>query len=141
MVLMKVYYGAGLRELAKNSGYHGNTLKLVEQCSNFKQTHYFLLQACKAMCREMLHMYINTRTTIAMDASCIFLSSIQTKNSPKNVFKRISELVQDTQTEEQFMKFVKQMDDNDKTRRFWAQFIFTYCFCYFSLYSAVRSSN
>ena len=114
MVLMKVYYSAGLRELAKNSGYHGTTLKLVEQYSNFKQTHYFLLQACEAMYREMLHMYINTRTTctIAKDASCIFLSSIQTKNSPKNVLKRISELVQDTQTEEQFMKFVKQMGDN-----------------------------
>ena len=65
MILMKVYYSAGLRELAKNSGYHGATLKSVEQCSNFKQTHYFLLQAWEAMYREMLHMYItSTRTTI-----------------------------------------------------------------------------
>ena len=75
------------------------------------------------------------------DANCILLSSIQTKNSPKNVLKRISELVQGSQTEEQFMKFVKQVGDNDKTWRFWAQFIFTDCFCYFSLYLAVRSSN
>ena len=141
-ILMKVYYSAGLRELAKNSGYHGTTLKSIEQCSNFKRTHYFLLQTWEAMYRELLHVYItNTGTTITKDASCILLSSIQTKNSPKNVLKRISELVQDSQSEKEFMKFVKQMGDTDKTWRFWAQFIFTDCFCYFSLYLAVRSSN
>ena len=36
IILMKVYYSAGLRKLAKNSGYHGTILKSVEQCSNFK---------------------------------------------------------------------------------------------------------
>lgn len=126
MILMKVYYSAGLRELAKNSGYQGTTLKSLEQCSNFEQTH-FLLQAWEAMYWEMLHVYITyTGTTITKDASCILLSSIQMKKSPSNVLKRISELVQDSQTEEEFMKFVKQMGDADKTWRFWAQFIFRF---------------
>ena len=60
-ILMKVYYSAGLRELAKNSGYHGTTLKSIEQCSNFKRTHYFLLQTWEAMYRELLHVYITNK--------------------------------------------------------------------------------
>ena len=141
-ILMKVYYSAGLRELAKNSGYHGSTLKSVEQCSNFKRTHYFLLQAWEALYREMLHTYFaNTRNTITKDAGCILLSSIQMKKSPKDVLKRIGELVEDSKIEEDFMKFVKIMGDTDKTWKFWAQFIFIDCFCYFGLYLAIRSSN
>ena len=74
IILMKVYYSAGLRKLAKHSGYHGTTLKSVEQCSNFKWTNS-LLQTWEAKYQEMLHVYItNTRTTITKDASCILLS-------------------------------------------------------------------
>ena len=44
-VLMKVYYSAGLRELAKSCGHRGATLKSLESCTHFKRTHCFLLQA------------------------------------------------------------------------------------------------
>lgn len=87
----------------------------------------------------LYHLY--TKTTITKDASCILLASIQTKKSLNNVLQHISELVEDSQTEEEFMKFIKQMSDNDKTWRFWAQLVFTDCFCYFGLYLAIRSSN
>ena len=141
-ILMKIYYSAGLREMAKNSGYHGTTLKSVEQCSNLKRTHYFLLQTWEALYREMLHAYIvYTGTTITTDANSILLASIQTKKSPNSVLQRISKLVEDSQTDEDFRKFIKQMSDNDKTWKFWAQFVFTDCFCYFGLYLAIRSSN
>ena len=42
-VLMKVYYSAGLRELAKSCGHRGATLKSLESCTHFKRTHCFLL--------------------------------------------------------------------------------------------------
>ena len=87
-ILMKVYYAAGLREMAKNSGYHGSTLKSVEQCSNFKRTHYFLLQAWEALYSEMFHTYLNSSShATAADASCILLSSIQQKKPPQHAMK------------------------------------------------------
>ena len=141
-ILMKIYYAAGLREMAKNSGYHGSTLKSVEQCSNFKRTHYFLLQAWEALYREMFHTYLNSSSqTITDDASCILLSSIQQKKPPQHAMKRICELVKDSHTDEAFRKFVEELCETDQTWKFWAQFVFRDYFCYFSLYLAVRSSN
>ena len=98
-ILMKIYYAAGLKEIAKSSGYHGSTLTSVEQCSNFKRTHYFLLQAWEALYREMFHTYLNSSShAITADTICILLSSIQQKKPPQHAMKRICELVKDSHT-------------------------------------------
>ena len=51
LVLIKLYYNAGLKELAQAC--EGATLKSLETCSNLKQTHCFLLQAWEALYQEM----------------------------------------------------------------------------------------
>ena len=138
-ILIKLYYAAGLKEIAKKSGYQGTTLKSIEQCSNFKRTHYFLLQVWEALYREMLHAYLNaSNNTITKDANCILLSSIQENKPPEHTMKRIRELVRDSQTNETFKDYI---DKTDQTWKFWAQFVFRDCLCYFGLYLAVRSSN
>jgi len=113
---MKVYFAAGLKEIAKNPGYNGSTLKSIEQCSNSKRTHYFLLQVWEAMYREMLHTYFaNTQDTVITDVSCILQLSIETKKLPIHTIKRIQELVEDTHTDESFKSFIDQMGKADKT--------------------------
>ena len=52
-VLMKVYYDAGLKDLAESSGHRGETLTSIKKCSSYKRTHQFLLQAWEAMYRQM----------------------------------------------------------------------------------------
>ena len=42
-VLMKVYYYAGIKDLAESSGHRGETLTSIMKCSSYKRTHQFLL--------------------------------------------------------------------------------------------------
>ena len=51
-ILMRVYYHAGLRELAQSYGFWSATLKSLETCSNFKRIHLFLLHAWEVSIRK-----------------------------------------------------------------------------------------
>ena len=42
-VLMKIYFEAGLKQLANLAGHHGETKTSLANCTNFKITHRFLL--------------------------------------------------------------------------------------------------
>ena len=55
--------------------------------------------------------------------------------------KRICELVKDSQTNEAFKNFIEEMCQTDQTWKFWVQFVFRDCLCYFGLYLTVQSSN
>ena len=56
-VLFKIYYSAGLKELAEAAGFKGATLKALQNCSNFKHTHHFLLQTWESIYRVMLQKF------------------------------------------------------------------------------------
>ncbi len=60
-VLMKVYYDAGLKDLAESSGHRGETLTSIKKCSSYKRTHQFLLQAWEAMYRQMFKAFKSVR--------------------------------------------------------------------------------
>ena len=70
-MLMKVYYDAGLKELAESNGHRGETLTSIKKCSSFKRTHQFLVQAWEAVYRQMFKSF-----TCACDSETLSISDI-----------------------------------------------------------------
>ena len=104
-VLMKVYFHAGLKELAKASGYQGSTLSSLENNSNFKRTHNFLLQVWEALYQEMFQAYCTTYVSnnisdVLAAARCILSAS--ENHPPQQVMKRIRGLIEDTSVHTNF---------------------------------------
>ena len=96
-VLMKIYYSAGLKELAMASGYRGSTLSSLENCSNFKRTHCFLLQVWEALYREMFQSYAkhsqSTASVMLDTTKCILSTAIQENLEPEELMKRVERLM------------------------------------------------
>lgn len=145
-VLMKVYFCAGLKELAKASGYRGSTLSSLETSGSFKRTHNFLLQAWEALYREMLQAFCTAATPNITDvfaaAKCILSTSIDENRSPQQVMKRISVLIQDSNIHANFLRFQEEQSECDDTWKFWVRFVMQDCYAYIGLYYiAIRGSN
>ena len=139
---MKICYNAGLKEIASSSGYHGATLKSLEHSSNFKRTHHFLLQVWEAMYRELFNTYfLNNSKDVLVNGKCILSNSITEQHSPCHLMGRITQLLEDDHTHNKFKSYIEQLALNDKTIKFWYQFVFIDCFSYLCLYLAIRSSN
>ncbi len=140
---MKVYYSAGLRELAMSSSYRGQTLSSLEKCSSFKRTHCFLLHAWEALYREMIRAYCvyTDQHSVLEAAKCILSSAIEQSRSPDDVMKRIEQLIDDADMNSKFMDYVEKRAICDDTWRFWKQFVLVDCYSYVGLYLAIRGSN
>ena len=52
---MKPFFEAGLKDLAVTSGYPSQS---IQNCSQFKQTHHFLMEVWEAMYRCMLQSFL-----------------------------------------------------------------------------------
>ena len=140
-VIMKMYYHAGLKELAQKSGFQGATLTSLENCYNFKRTHQFLLQVWEALYREMFRVYTSSVDlgNVIDTTICIISTALKENRTIDHLTERITQLLQDSSICDNFLNFVQQQADD--TWKFWAQFVFYDCFCYISLYLSIRGSN
>ena len=57
-VIMKIYWDAGLKQIAEASGFRGETLTSLEHCSNFTNTSKFLFQVWEAIFKHMQTMWL-----------------------------------------------------------------------------------
>lgn len=150
-VLMKVYYDAGLKDLAVASGFRGETLTSLQRCSNFKRTHAFILQSLEALYRHFLQEFINSHEDkedfenllssasahlCACDQACLHDKS----SAPlKSFLTQFRSSHTDLWTE--FDSWLEALADLDPNWKFWSRFILRDAFSYFCLFFAIRSGT
>ena len=114
-VVMKIYWDAGLKQIAEASGFRGETLTSLEHCSNFTNTSRFLFQVWEALLQHMQTIWLSTSQTPKHAPSKELLNS--------------------------FMVFLEHKSAEDDNWKFWGDFVLKICLPYISLYLSVRSSD
>ena len=143
-VIMKAYYHAGLREIAKECGYRAETLNSLEKCSHFKRTHSFLMQVWEAMYLEMVHAFITVApqfTDLLTAIEAAYNQAMHNKESTVELLLAAEGLIKDANALNEFNKFVLKQAEADDTWKLWSNFVFKDCFCYIALFLAIRTSN
>ena len=137
-VLLKVYFDAGLSELAVASKYPPKSIG-----TNFTRTHLFLLEVWESLFRVLMSFFI------AKEAPDSFLDDVShmINNSPpsesqnsalrnlKDIIEEISEILN------KFSTYIKTHTTHNQTLQFWCQFLFDDCLAYIALFLAIRSGN
>ena len=146
-VLMKIFLSSGLKELAKASGFRGETLASLERCSNFARTHKFLVQVWEALYLPMMGAYQQDETgkvkleRFSEKLIAEVTQHMQQKSVPSQLFSKVSALLAHDFLQQGFLEFVRKQSSNDDTWKFWSQFVLQDCFAYICLFLAIRSSN
>ena len=140
-VLLKVYFDAGLSDLAKTSGYQPNSIG-----SNFKQTHRFLLETWESLYRHFLSLFLSEQAPsdfceYASDWIKAFPTSQEQNSTVRNLKQMLEDFSEKYDFQQDFTKFMETQASLNKTWKFWAQFVFEDCFAYVSLFLAMRSGR
>ncbi len=147
-VLMKVYYDAGLRELAEAAGFRGETLTSLSKCSNFKRTHHFLLQSWEALYRHMLSCYVTDSSEGDSDIDILSvvrdrlvecdLECLSAKSYVPLLGVTGNSTVQDNALQQKFLSYLSSMASADTNWRFWKEFVFRDAYSYICLFLSIR---
>ena len=97
----------------------------------------------EALYREILHTYIcqgNPRELIS-NVKCLLESGIQESQSPQQLMERITTMIQELDSFDEFMTFAHKMAGLDDIWKLWIDFVFVNCHSYIGLYLAIRGSD
>ena len=136
-VLLKIYFDAGLSELAKASGYQSIG-------SNFKRTHKFLLETWESLYRHFLSLFMsNQAPSDFLEYASEWIKSFPTAQDQKRTHRNLKQMLEDLSEkyedfQQDFTKFMEVQASVNKTWKFWFQFVFQDCFAYISLHLAMR---
>ena len=135
--LIKPYFDAGLRELAKKAGY---PTAAIQACSQFKRTHSFIMEAWEALFQVMLQLYLDgaNHDPIAERIKQQLLAD----HRPYNLETIVATLQMSLSSEYQhFVEFLQQKSEKKDNWRFWTSFVLRDGLAYVGLYLALRSGN
>ena len=144
-VLMKVYYDAGMKDLAEAAGFRGKTLTSLKKYTNFKRTHTFLLQCWEAFYQHLIESFLSSHFEEREKRQ--LLSSVKVKldkcnetDSSDNLLSLMNDLIAETEyLPDEFIAFVTSMACKDSTWKFWKNFVFYDAFSYICLFLSARS--
>ena len=158
-VLMKVFWEAGLKDLAKLR-HHQMTYQKLQTCSNFKRTHKFFLQTYEAIYMYFIDVFLKDRDNTDAAGNCSFttaqislvVSSVVTnlEQCAEKDYTNVSDFL-DAQKKMQtnlipsliseFNSWCSKMCKNNKTFAFWCQFLDVDMLAYIQLFLSIRSRN
>ena len=148
IALMKPYYEAGLKELARASGY---SIAAIQACSKFKRTHYFILEVWEALYQVMVKKYFDftqdeacpglyNQEIISVVQGALEKIDSQGYNPTTNI-KELQASFDSLDVCGSFTFFVAQASSTNSTWKFWSQFVLKDALCYIGLFIAIRSAN
>ena len=118
----------------------------IKYCSQFKKTHYFIIEAWEALYRTMIIQFIesggSTVTTSLLDD--VVQSLVNTTRETESEFRsKFNAVLRDkiSQFNEQFNAFIHKMSNLDDVWRLWSQFVFKDAMACVSLFLAIRSGD
>ena len=121
---MKIYYHAGLKQLAQVSGYRAETLTALENCSNFSNTHQ-LLQVWQAMFQSFMVSFGAGNTD--------HLPHFNVEDTEvHSTLKETLAILQNNEIYEKFKVHASKLCEQDTTIMFWYRFIFVTVFAIFN---------
>lgn len=141
--IMKPYFDAGLKDLAKAAGY---PVASIQTCGQLKRTHHFLLEAWEALYRAMVSMFLkqseSQTTKDPLEVIANRIMSNKSKFSQKTLNKIILESESLLKSNlRKFKAFIQKLVVTDDTWKFWIQYVFQDAFAYVGLFLAIRSGN
>ena len=120
---MKPYFEAGLKELARVSGY---PTAAIQSCSKFKRTHYFIIEAWEALYQIMVTKFMEfqeNETSLTLpnrEVNDIVTSAISKVISKEdNITCLIAEVHRFLSESNHFTSFIKFIETISKTNSTW----------------------
>ena len=121
-VLLKIYFDAGLRDLAKASGYQPNSIG-----SNFTRTHHFLLEVWESIYRLLLSLFLSDEAPPDfLKYASDWIKCFPSSERQDSTFRNLDEMIQDisekyTGFQDQFTKLTERETEHHETYKFWLQ--------------------
>ena len=150
--LLKAYYDAGLKDMARAAGYPVNQ---IQTCSQFKRVHNFMFESWEAVYRAMLRKFLsvqNSNPDISQDVEEVIFQSLESlhttsqSHSDGYFYHNFSQEMETIRTSEEinfqkFTEYLQSMADQDDTWKFWKQYVLEDALAYIGLYLAIRSGD
>ena len=158
IVIMKIFWDAGLKELAKVV-HKGASVLNIKNCQNFRHTHRFILHIYEALHLYQLNCFLKFRQDASVRSNCpldnqaimsLLTSVVEQLNNADRDFTNIGTFI-DLQNDlkkkllpgfwNEYLSWCEDMRKQHTIFSFWDNFLRRDVFAYLQLFLALRSGN